>query len=150
MKKMLIVVLAMTLIFGVLGPATVMADNTPEDMQYQEKDPIIGAGLAAVLPSAGHYYAEDWERSFRPLGVMGAGIGLNIASTFFWGTSPGIASALTAGGSLMLFGGWVWNIFDAYQAVEDYNEALYGFQPFIIPDLVSKDKGVSFGVNYTF
>ena len=104
----------------------------------QKKAPLLGAGLAYIFPTAGHFYAGDWGRGL-PFFVAEV-IGLALISTAYeeseyvceysydyyyddytCGYTYEEDYNQVATGVAILLIAKIWEIFDAYDAVEDYN-----------------------------
>jgi hypothetical protein len=121
--------------------------------ESSRKNPWVGVGLAYVFPTAGHFYANDWGRGlkFAIAEAIGIGIILNAYKNedecsyyYYYGDDYNYCykekvynedQALT--GATIYIIAKVWELFDAYRAVEDYNTKLkqgldlaYGFDPY--------------------
>ena len=118
-----------------------------------KKNPWAGVGLAYLLPTAGHFYANDWGRGLKFfLGqVIGLGIMLNsytyeekctVYDDYYYYYDNCYDERVynedqaLAGTAIYLIAR-IWEFFDAYDAVEDYNAKLkygldlaYGFDPY--------------------
>lgn len=94
-------------------------------IQYKKKNPWI-APILSCIPTAGHYYASDWQRGFPMLGWVYGGI--------FLGGSQFIISSAT-----------LWSMIDSYHAVNDYNQLMIrkeaGFDATTLPSVSAQ--GVS-------
>ena len=106
--------------------------------ESKRRSPWVGFGLAYFFPSAGHFYANDWGRGLKI--YLGEAIGAALIGT--GNNNVDIA------GVIIFLTARIWELVDAYDAVEDYNTKLkqglnlaYGFDPYY---------NMTVGLNYRF
>lgn len=122
--------------------------------ESSRKNPWVGVGLAYVFPTAGHFYANDWGRGlkFAIAEAIGIGIILNAykneekkctsydgyyySYNYCYNEKVYNEDQALTGATIYIIAK-VWELFDAYRAVEDYNKKLkqgldlaYGFDPY--------------------
>lgn len=118
-KKMKCVAMILTLcIFlgtsGIVTSAFGQETKTEALLMYlaEKKTDWVGAAASLTIPSLGHAYAQDWwPRGAKFLGLYAGSIVL-------------IAIGLEEIGVLGLIGCRIWEVADAYWAVQDYNRKL--------------------------
>ena len=153
MKRAITVLIVLAFVVGVAG-GPVLAEDNMQTYRANEKEPFIGAGAAFVLPSLGHLYAEDWNRSLPYLGGMAAGIGVSTVGSIAVGAvSPTGGALVGLAGSIITGGAYILHIVDAYRAVEDYNEQLreeLGIEEEFQVRVVPGEEDVKMAFQYSF
>lgn len=121
--------------------------------ESSKKNPWIGAGLAYFLPTAGHFYANDWGRGLKFFLAEAIGVGIMLNAYTYeekcneyggyyysyqhcYEEETYDEDQYMTGATIYLIAK-IWEIFDAYDAVEDHNTKLkqgldlvYGFDPY--------------------
>ncbi|SDC31539.1 MULTISPECIES: hypothetical protein [unclassified Candidatus Frackibacter] len=135
MKKIALVLMVAILVSS-LG-TTVMAGElkSVRELHFKKykKEPMVGAGLALLLPGAGHYYAQD-NKGMKKFGLAElAGYSLAVLVDD--------SSLIEAG----IIGLKAYAALDAYRKVKAYNKSLttdFGVS--------LKKNQINLGVNYQF
>ena len=121
--------LAVLIALGPAVPGAALAEGLDSASRVklyesQKKDPWIAAGLAFIVPTAGHAYDGDWTRGLLFLIPEGAALALTIygsTGSRASGGSPGAAGLIGVG---LLSVVKVWETIDAAQTADAVNRQL--------------------------
>ena len=103
----------------ILSQFCIAIDGKWHEYNARSKNSLI-AGALAYVPSIGHLYAGDWQRSFPFLIADGIGLGILIAGNKSGIIDPGMGTA----GALTIGVAQIWAMIDAYNTAEEYNKEL--------------------------
>lgn len=138
------VYLILTLIIIMFFPLTLFSNNkkgiknlnyTPINRFAVKKDPLMSGLLSTVMPGVGQIYSQDYTRG--SLIVVGDFVGkasliaiiINLTNkysqndnTLSWEEMTGGDKSILLSVSVLYLGFYIWNIFDAVDSAEKYNQ----------------------------
>jgi hypothetical protein len=122
MKKRLLLLIC-TLIFSSILLA--FSDGEREILYYtQEKQEWQALSLSLFVPIMGHIYAEQPERSMPMVTTQFGGILLMVSGSSALQSDPDTATGRIVFGGVIFMTGKLWELFDVWNAVGDFNNAL--------------------------
>jgi len=130
----LLIVLISIVVFTSIASANQEMNNDTKFKLYsaESKNPWLAVGAAWLVPTLGHAYAEDWERSLPFFGA-------EVASFVLMASGVNTNDTTTAGLGLGIFViARIWEYMDAYGTAEEFNINLkkkYGLTFIIREDL---------------